>query len=152
MLSQKAHEPVPAPTQGGSRRAAALPVLAKAALSSLAATLADGVVYELSLFPLAKHYGVAAAAGAVGGAIVNFLINRYYTFSLAAERAWPQALRYALVSLLTFLTLRLFLAGTVEGLGMSPRVAWLPAKLAAFLLVSFPAQKLWVFSKGHGHV
>jgi hypothetical protein len=55
-------------------------------------------------------------------------------------------LRYAVVSLATFFALRLFLAGTVEGLGMSPRVAWLPAKLAAFLLVSYPAQKLWVFS------
>jgi len=42
--------------------------------------------------------------------------------------------------------LRLLLAGTVEGLGWSPRIAWLPAKLLAFALVSYPAQRLWVFS------
>jgi putative flippase GtrA len=136
MLSQRAHE-APSATQ--------LPVVAKAALSSGAATLADGLVYQLVLFALPQHYGFVAALGAVAGAIVNFLINRHYTFSRGAERAWPQALRYALVSLSTFFALRLFLAGTIEGLGMSPRVAWLPAKLAAFLLVSYPAQRLWVF-------
>lgn len=137
MLSQRAHE-APSATQ--------LPVVAKAALSSGAATLADGIVYQMLLFALPHHYGFVAAAGAVAGAVVNFLVNRHYTFSLTAERAWPQALRYAVVSLATFLALRLLLAGSIEGLGMSPRVAWLPAKGAAFLLVSYPAQRLWVFS------
>lgn len=136
MLSQRAHE-APAATQ--------LPVVAKAILSSGAATLADGLVYQLLLFAVPQHYGFVAAAGAVAGAVVNFLINRHYTFSLAAEHAWPQAMRYAMVSLATFFALRLFLAGSIEGLGMSPRVAWLPAKLAAFLLISYPAQRLWVF-------
>ena len=145
MLSRRAHE-APAATQ--------LPVVAKAALSSGAATLADGLVYQLVLFALPQHYGFVAALGAVAGAIVNFLINRHYTFSQSAERAWPQALRYAVVSLATFFALRLFLAGAVEGLGMSARIAWLPAKLAAFLLISYPAQKLWVFSsnKAAAHV
>jgi putative flippase GtrA len=142
MLSQRVHD---------ARPTTQLPVVAKAVLSSGAATLADGVVYQMILFALPQHYGFVAFAGAVAGAIVNFLINRHYTFSLATERAWPQAVRYAIVSLATFLALRLFLAGTVEGLGMSPRVAWLPAKLAAFLLVSYPAQRLWVFSKGATH-
>ena len=140
MLSQRAHE---AP---GAGAAPELHVVAKAALSSGAATLADGVVYQLFLFVLPQHYGVVAAAGAIAGAIVNFLINRHYTFTSTAERAWPQALRYAVVSLATFFVLRLFLAGTVEGLGWSARIAWLPAKLAAFALVSYPAQRLWVFS------
>jgi putative flippase GtrA len=143
MLSQRVHD---------ARPTTQLPVVAKAVLSSGAATLADGVVYQMILFALPQHYGFVAFAGAVAGAIVNFLINRHYTFSLATERAWPQAVRYAIVSLATFLALRLFLAGAVEGLGMSPRVAWLPAKLAAFLLVSYPAQRLWVFPKGATHV
>ncbi|MEP7052253.1 MAG: GtrA family protein [Pseudomonadota bacterium] len=137
MLSQRAHE-VPAAPQ--------LPVVAKALLSSGAATLTDGAVYQLVLCALPQHYGLVAAAGAVAGAIVNFLINRHYTFTSTAERAWPQALRYAVVSLATFFALRLLLAGSIEGLGWSPRVAWLPAKLAAWALVSYPAQRLWVFS------
>jgi putative flippase GtrA len=142
MLSQRAHE---------TKSASHLPVVAKAALSSGAATLADGLVYQALLFALPRHYGFVAAAGAVAGAIVNFLINRHYTFAQAAERAWPQAVRYAVVSLATFFVLRLFLAISVEGLGWSARIAWLPAKLAAFLLVSYPAQRCWVFSEGAKH-
>lgn len=138
MLSQRAHEPV---------AAIELSVVFKATLSSAAATLADGVVYQLLLFVLAAHYGFVAAAGAVAGAVVNFLINRHYTFASSSGRAWPQAVRYAAVSLATFCALRLLLAGTVEGLGWSARVAWLPAKLAAFALVSYPGQRLWVFPR-----
>ena len=138
MLSPRVHEPAAAPE---------LYVVGKAAFSSGAATVTDGLVYQLLLFVLPANYGFVAAAGAVAGAVVNFLINRHYTFAQSAERAWPQALRYAVVSLATFLALRLLLAGSVEGLGWSPRVAWLPAKLLAFALVSYPAQRLWVFSR-----
>lgn len=137
MLSQRVHDRAPAPE---------LSVVAKAAFSSLAATVADGLVYQLMLFVLPAHYGFVAAAGAVGGAVVNFSINRHYTFARSSGPALPQALRYVLVSLGTFLALRLLLAGSIEGLGWSPRVAWLPAKLLAFALVSYPAQRLWVFS------
>jgi len=137
MLSQRAHEPA---------RSSELFVVLKATLSSSAATLADGVVYQLLLFALSEHYGFVAALGALAGALVNFTINRHFTFESGAERALPQALRYAVVSLATFLALRLLLASTVEGLGWSPRIAWLPAKLLAFALVSYPAQRLWVFS------
>ena len=138
MPSQRVHEPA---------RASEIFVVLKATLSSGAATIADGVVYQLLLFVLPGHYGLVAAAGAVAGAVVNFMINRHYTFARSSEGWLPQALRYAAVSLATFAALRLLLAGTVEGLGWSPRIAWLPAKLAAFALVSYPAQRLWVFSR-----
>jgi putative flippase GtrA len=138
MLSQRAHESAPA---------SELFVVLKAALSSAAATIADGVVYQLLLFALPAHYGFVAATGAIAGAFVNFMINRHYTFAHSVESAWPQAIRYAAVSLSTFMALRLLLAATVEGLGWSPRIAWLPAKLLAFALVSYPAQRLWVFSR-----
>jgi putative flippase GtrA len=134
MPSQRAHD-------GASESS----VVAKAILSSGAATVSDGAVYQLLLFVLPAHYGLVAAAGAVAGAIVNFLINRHYTFAQSAERLLPQAVRYAVVSLTTFFALRLLLLASVEGLGWSPRVAWLPAKLLAFLLVSYPAQRFWVF-------
>ncbi len=93
MQSQRAHEPA---------RTNELFVVLKATLSSGAATVADGLVYQLLLFALPAHYGFVAALGAVAGAVVNFLINRHYTFGKAAERALPQAVRYAVVSLATF--------------------------------------------------
>jgi putative flippase GtrA len=138
MPLQAAHEPA---------RTSELFVVLKASVSSGAATLADAVVYQVLLFALPTHYGFVAAVGAAFGAVVNFMINRHYTFVSSAGRAWPQALRYAAVSLATFLSLRLLLAGAVEGLGWSPRIAWLPAKLLAFALVSYPVQRLWVFSR-----
>jgi putative flippase GtrA len=138
MLSQRAHEPA---------RTSELVVVLKATLSSGAATVADGVVYQLLLFVLPGHYGFVAAAGAITGALVNFMINRHYTFARSAEGVWPQAARYGAVSLATFLALRLLLAATVEGLGWSARVAWLPSKLLAFALVSYPAQRWWVFAR-----
>ena len=137
-LSQRVHEPA---------SASELWVATKAALSSGAATVTDGLVYQLLLFVMPLHYGVVAALGAVAGAIVNFLINRHYTFAQSSERAWPQALRYALVSFATFLALRGLLAAGVEGLGFSPRIVWLPAKLLAFAAVSYPAQRFWVFAR-----
>jgi putative flippase GtrA len=138
MLPPRAHE---------SARPSELFVVAKATLSSGAATIADGLAYQLLLFLLPANYGLLAAVGAVAGAVVNFTINRHYTFARRSERALPQAIRYAAVSLATFFALRLLLAGTIEGLGWSPRIAWLPAKLLAFALVSYPAQRLWVFSR-----
>ncbi|MEI9938225.1 MAG: GtrA family protein [Pseudomonadota bacterium] len=138
MLSQRAHEPA---------QTSELFVVLKATLSSGAATVSDGIVYQLLLFAVPAHYGFVAAAGAVAGAIVNFLINRHYTFAKSAERALPQAIRYGAASLATFFALRVLLAGAVDGLGWSPRIAWLPAKLLAFALVSYPAQRLWVFSR-----
>lgn len=138
MLSPRAHEPPAAPE---------LFVVAKAAISSGAATVTDGAVYQALLFVLPLHYGFVAGAGAVAGALVNFMINRHYTFAHNGQSALSQALRYAVVSLATFLALRFLLSGAVEGLGWSPRVAWLPAKLLAFALVSYPAQRLWVFSR-----
>ena len=137
-LSQRVHEPA---------SASELWVASKAALSSGAATVTDGLVYQLLLFVVPMYYGSVAAAGAVAGAVVNFLINRHYTFAQSAERAWPQALRYALVSLATFFALRGLLEAGVAGLSLSPRIAWLPAKLLAFALVSYPAQRFWVFAR-----
>ena len=138
MQSLRTHEGAAAPE---------LLAVAKATLSSLAATIADGLVYQLVLFAFPAHYGFVAAAGAVAGAIVNFSINRHYTFARADERLWPQAVRYFVVSLATFFALRGLLAVTVEGLGWSPRIAWLPSKLLAFALVSYPAQRFWVFGR-----
>ena len=138
---------MPSPRAHEVARTSELFVVLKATLSSGAATITDGIVYQLLLLALPSHYGFAAAAGAVAGAGVNFMINRHYTFAKSAERALPQAARYAAVSLATFLALRMLLASTVEGLGWSPHIAWLPAKLLAFILVSYPAQRLWVFSR-----
>jgi len=117
----------------------------KASVSSLAATAVDAIAYQALLFVWVGHYGVAAAMAAVAGAVTNFVINRQWTFAATEQSALVQALRYAAVSLLTFLCLRGLLWWFIEVLGMGMRIAWLPAKILAFLMCSYPLQRSWVF-------
>ncbi len=119
--------------------------LAKATVSSLLATAVDAIAYQTVLFVAVGHYGVAAALAAVAGALTNFFVNRYWTFNASAEKLHWQGLRYAVVSLLTFGCLRSLLWLLIEVAGMGMRLAWLPAKILAFIIVSYPLQQVWVF-------
>jgi putative flippase GtrA len=121
----------------------------RAVLSSIAATVVDGVAYEALLFISVGRYGVAAFVGAVFGAVTNFTLNRQWAFVATEGSVFGQALRYALVSGLTFLGLRASLWVLIELLSIDARLAWLPAKILAFLLVSYPLQRLWVFHGKH---
>lgn len=111
----------------------------------MAATIVDGLVYQGLLFAWPGRYGVAAAAAAIAGALTNFSLNRSWTFAGIQGNVVGQAVRYVLVSLLTFLCLRGVLWLLIERLHVDMRLAWLPGKLLAFLLVSYPMQRWWVF-------
>jgi putative flippase GtrA len=119
--------------------------IVRASISSLAATAVDAAAYQACLFIWMGRYGVAAAVAAVGGAITNFVINRQWAFNAKDQNPLVQALRYAIVSLLTFLCLRGLLWLFIEMLGMGMRIAWLPAKILAFVMISYPLQRCWVF-------
>ncbi len=125
---------------------AVAPVL-KASLSSLVATLVDAIVYQVMLFVWDGHYGIAAAVAAVAGAVTNFSLNRQWTFAASEQGVFAQALRYTIASVATFLCLRGLLWLFIENLGVGTRVAWLPAKVLAFLAFSFPLQRWWVFKR-----
>jgi putative flippase GtrA len=117
----------------------------RASISSLVATAVDAAAYQALLFVWLGHYGLAAATAAVAGAITNFLLNRQWAFSATEQSALVQAARYVVVSTLTFVCLRLMLWLFIEVMAAGMRVAWLPAKILAFLLVSYPMQRWWVF-------
>jgi putative flippase GtrA len=117
----------------------------RASISSLVATAVDAVVYQGLLFVWLGRYGFAAAAAAVAGAIMNFLLNRQWAFPATEQSALIQAARYVVVSTLTFVLLRLMLWLFIEVVGTGMRIAWIPAKILAFLLVSYPMQRWWVF-------
>ena len=117
----------------------------RASISSMVATAVDALVYQGLLFIWIGRYGMAAAAAAVAGAITNFILNRQWAFSATEQSALVQAARYVVVSTLTFIFLRLMLWLFIEVVGIDMRIAWLPAKVLAFLLVSYPMQRLWVF-------
>jgi putative flippase GtrA len=117
----------------------------RATLSSVAATIVDGLSYETWLAASLGHYGVAALFGALFGAVTNFSLNRHWAFVATEGRLSAQVVRYAVVSGLTFLGLRTALWLLIDVMVIDARLAWLPAKVAAFLAVSYPLQRWWVF-------
>jgi phosphatidylglycerophosphate synthase/putative flippase GtrA len=88
---------------------------------------------------------VATAAGAAVGAIVNFTVNRVWTFK-SRDAHLPQISRYGFVSL----TSALLNAGGVAVLlllpGIDYRLAWLLVRGAVFFAWNFPLHRDYVFA------
>lgn len=91
------------------------------------------------------HWALGGAAGALAGAITNFSINRVWVFPGASRRLGAQLGLYAVGSALTLAALELFLWLFVDVIALGEHVAWLPGKLLAFAVVSYPFQRLVVF-------
>lgn len=119
--------------------------MARATLSSALATLVDGVVYQVALTLFVSHYGAAAFAGALLGGVTNFTVNRFWAFRNTIKPLGAQASEYALASLTTYVALQSCLFALVEVLHTDQRVAWIPAKVVAWLFVSYPLHRFLVF-------
>lgn len=122
-------------------------IAARAVVASVAGTLADGTAYQLVLSAAASRYSLAAFAGAVVGGLTNFLLGRYWAFPPAGRRLAPQMGLYALGSLLTYFALSATLFVLIEKGGMNERLAWVPGKVVAWIVVSYPFQR-WVVFRG----
>ncbi len=118
----------------------------RAGVSSGIATAVDGVAYQGVLL-LGGGYGTASALGAVLGAITNFTINRNWTFPGSKRGLVLQWLRYVVASTATYAVLRLSLYVLIELVGLDEHVAWVPAKLVAWALASYPIQRFFVFGR-----
>jgi putative flippase GtrA len=115
-------------------------------VSSLAATVVDGTAYQVVLF-FVPSYTLAAFVGAVLGAVTNFSLNRYWAFPRTSKKLGYQAGEYAIASGATYLGLQASLYLLIEVVGIASRIAWLPGKVIAWLLVSYPMQRFFVFAE-----
>lgn len=136
---------VATPRTGLKRGVSELNTIARASLSSAAATVADGAAYQLLLLSVTHSYTVAAFAGAVLGGLTNFTINRRWTFRSTNKRLRKQAAEYAIASLATYVALQSCLFVFIEALAIDEHAAWIPAKIIAWLFVSYPMQRFLVF-------
>ena len=130
-----------------------LRLLARASLSSLVGTAVEAGVYYLTLWVggfAAGLYRPASLAGAVGGAVANFLTYRYWVFRRTGKPLAAQAAQYAVSSALTWLAVVGALAVEVELLHLPQAVAYPPAKVFAWLVVSYPMAR-WVVFGSEGH-
>jgi dolichol-phosphate mannosyltransferase len=110
---------------------------------------ASGYVVNLAVFALAVHllaidYHVAAVIAYVVSVLNNFWLNRHWTFSAKQDRAHAQAVRFFLVSLVTFGFTYVVLIALVDGAHMSKVMAQAIA-IACGTPLSFCGQKLWSF-------
>ena len=72
-------------------------VFLKAQASSLIATLVDFIFTIILVEIFNQHYIVASVAGAIAGAVTNFIVNRQWVFRSKEEAVQKQSVRYILV-------------------------------------------------------
>jgi len=121
-------------------------VILKASCSSVAATIVDGVLYQFVLF-LTLNYTVAAFSGAVVGGVANFVLNRRWAFPPTKRSLRRQALMYAAASAVVYLGLQGSLMVFVEVLHVNAHLAWFPATVLAWVVLSYPLFRFVVFAK-----
>lgn len=117
----------------------------KSQVAAFAATLADYIL----LFSLVEifhvWYVLATALGALLGAIVNFIINRYWSFEATHRRWHGQAWKYALVSAGSLL----LNSGGVYAMTELGRIHYAISVVAVSLIVAwvfnYPLQRHFVF-------
>jgi putative flippase GtrA len=118
--------------------------------NSMAALLAT--IAEFALYNALVWSGIApppaSALGCVFGGVVNFFINRRWTFE-SREATWPQAWRYALVSGagagISYGGMELLLRT-----GLDHRVVWALTHLITSWAWHLPLQRFFVFARRAG--
>ena len=116
--------------------------------ANASSAIASGIEWVLvtALVLVGVHYLVAAAAGAVTGAAIDFSLKRYWAFDRARKAGiGHEGLRYVAASAAS-LALNLAVAwGLVDGLG----VAAVPGVVAASIVVgvawNYPVHRFYVF-------
>ena len=121
--------------------------------ANLSAAIASGLEWLLvtGLVVARVHYLVAAAAGAVTGAIVDFSLKRHWAFDRAHRAGVGQeGVRYLWVSAVSLAVNLPVAYGLVDGLGI-PAV---PGVIAASILVgvawNYPLHRWYVFRGARG--
>jgi dolichol-phosphate mannosyltransferase len=110
----------------------------------------SGYVVNLAVFAvgsgaLGLHHLAAATVAFVAAVSNNFVWNRRWTFDARAGRARRQAMRFLVVSTLSFLLAALVLDLLVRLTPLSPVVAQ-AVSIASATPFSFLTNKLWTFA------
>lgn len=117
----------------------------RAQISSILATLVDWGALFFLVERLHVWYVIAVAAGSLLGAVTNFLLNRYWTFTATHRRLHRQAIRY----FFTAIGSMALNTGGVYLLTEFGKVHYSISVISVALLVgwlfNYPIQRLWVF-------
>lgn len=120
-------------------------VFAKAQASAFTGGVIDYLTMLFATEVLGIHYTCSIAIGGVVGALVNFLINRYWTFHACRYPVGRQLFRFCLMVLGSILLKTLFTYTVTEFLQIDYRISRLYIELIVSWAFNFPLQKYWVF-------
>lgn len=115
--------------------------------SSLASTAIDFATMIAMHQVVGLGPALATAVGAFCGAFANFMLGRHWAFRATNDRAYSQALRYALVALASLALNTLGEHLLAERLHVQYVVARLGVALAVSVLWNFPLQRAFVFAE-----
>lgn len=115
--------------------------------TSLTSSSTDFVVFLIALHLLHIYYPVAAALGAVCGAIVSFYMGRNWAFKSQDGNLTTQAIKYAVTSGLSLLLNVAGLMFLVEQFGWDETLSKVIVSIIIGICVNFPMFRYWVFSK-----
>jgi putative flippase GtrA len=103
-----------------------------------------GVLFSLTEV-LHVWYVASTAAGALAGAIANFLINRHWSFEATHDAAHHQARRYALISAASLILNTGGVWATTEFFKIHYGFSVVAVSILVGLFFNFPLQRGYVF-------
>ncbi len=116
-------------------------------IASIAATAVDFGLLILLVERFSVWYVLATSLGALAGAVVNFTINRFWSFQ-ATRRQWEkQAWRYALVSTGSLILNTLGVWGLTEATAWAYSTSKIIVALTVGFAYNFPLFRWWVFRR-----
>lgn len=119
----------------------------KAQLSAFLGGLADFAIYTVCLqFFFFSAHGSNIISGSLG-AVVNFLVNRYWAFDSKATPVRDQLWKFVLVVLGSITLKSTGIYFLVDYLFLNPFYSKLIVELLVSLFFNFTMQKYWVFRK-----
>ncbi len=119
----------------------------RANLASTTATALDWALVT-ALVWLGAHYLVAAAAGALAGAVTDFMLKRHWAFGGEGKgRLHAEAIRYLLVSGTSLLWNLAVAWAFVDGLRLPPIPGVILASVVVGVAWNYPLHRFWVFRR-----
>ncbi len=123
--------------------------LRRSQIASLTATFVDfgSLIFLVEIGGV--WYVAATAIGAFLGAVVNFMLGRYWSFTAENDSVRGQALRYAAVSAISLALNSWGVYLLTEYLGIHYVISRALTALLVGVLFNFPLHRRFVFGKQH---
>lgn len=124
-------------------------VFGKAQLSAFVGGICDWMIMVMCVEWFHVHYVASIWISGFIGAMVNFTINKYYTFGATQENLSNQLFKFYLVVVGSVALKSMGTYLMTEGLSVDYKISRIAVDLVVSLGYNFTLQRYWVFRKSH---